>query len=330
MALSDPDVVDDLEAEQDRLEAVLAGLSPAQWTASSAAAGWSIADVVLHLAQTEEAVAATLSGEAEPANWRRFAGSVDDAMARMVAAERDSPPTIFDRWRLARRASVAGLRAADPARPVRWAVGTVKPRTLATTRLAEHWAHALDIVTPLNLDYPDTARLRHIAWLGFTTLPYAFRLAGQHYTPITCDLTAPDGTHWHFGTPPTGGPAVDRADRDPAAGRSDHDSALGGADRGSAVDRADRDPAAGRSDHDSAPGGPDRRPAADRAHRDSAVGRPDRDPAADHAAGGTISGSAGAFCRVGARRLAPAESGLRTSGPRAALALSLLRNYADV
>lgn len=303
MALSDPDVVDDLEAEQDRLEAVLAGLSPAQWTASSAAAGWSIADVVLHLAQTEEAVAATLSGEAEPANWRRFADSVDDAMARMVAAERDSPPAIFDRWRLARRASVAGLRAADPARPVRWAVGTVKPRTLATTRLAEHWAHALDIVTPLNLDYPDTARLRHIAWLGFTTLPYAFRLAGQHYTPITCDLTAPDGTHWHFGTPPTGGPAVDRADRDPAAGRSDHDSA---------------------------PGGPDRRPAADRAHRDSAVGRPDRDPAADHAAGGTISGSAGAFCRVGARRLAPAESGLRTSGPRAALALSLLRNYADV
>jgi hypothetical protein len=41
-----------------------------------------------------------------------------------------------------------------------------------------------------------------------------------------------------------------------------------------------------------------------------------------------ITGSAGVFCRVGARRLAGADSGLVCSGPRAALALSVLRNYA--
>jgi hypothetical protein len=41
-----------------------------------------------------------------------------------------------------------------------------------------------------------------------------------------------------------------------------------------------------------------------------------------------ISGSAGAFCRVGAQRLCPAESGLATHGPDAAAALGVLRNYA--
>jgi hypothetical protein len=36
----------------------------------------------------------------------------------------------------------------------------LKPATLATTRLAEHWAHGLDITRPLGIAFPDTARLR--------------------------------------------------------------------------------------------------------------------------------------------------------------------------
>ena len=62
-------------------------------------------------------------------------------------------------------------------------VGTVKPATLATTRLAEHWAHGLDIAGPAGAEWPDTDRLRHIAWLAHRTLPYAFGLAGQPPVP---------------------------------------------------------------------------------------------------------------------------------------------------
>jgi len=239
--------VDDLEAEHDQLEALLAALSPADWKSPSAAAGWTVADVVLHLAQTEEQVPATLAGENAVDGWRAYGDTVDAAMAAMVASE--DPGSAFDRWRAARRASVAALRAADPAVPVRWVAGTLKPRTLATTRLAEHWAHAQDVAVPLGADYPDTVRLRHIAWLGHSTLPYAFRLAGQPPTAVRADLTGPDGEAWSFGDP---------------------------------------------------------------------------------AAASVISGPAGAFCRVGAQRLAPAASGLATTGPDAGRALSLLRNYAAV
>ena len=52
-------IFDDLEAEQDRLEEILGGLDRAQWAAPSAAQGWTVADVVLHLAQSEEAVIAS-------------------------------------------------------------------------------------------------------------------------------------------------------------------------------------------------------------------------------------------------------------------------------
>jgi uncharacterized damage-inducible protein DinB len=45
--------IDDYVAEARRLESVLDILSESQWLAESAAEGWSVADVVLHLAQSE-------------------------------------------------------------------------------------------------------------------------------------------------------------------------------------------------------------------------------------------------------------------------------------
>ncbi|BCY10850.1 maleylpyruvate isomerase family mycothiol-dependent enzyme [Actinoplanes sp. L3-i22] len=195
------DVIDDLEAEQDRLESVLAALTPADWAHPSAAAGWTVADVVLHLAQTEEAVVASAAGDAGGIDWRRFGKTVDEGMAAMVRAQRASPEEIFVRWQAARRAAIRALRTADPQRPLRWVTASLKPRTLATTRLAEHWAHALDITGPLGMDYPDTARLRHVAWLAHSTLPYAWHLAGRPAVPVHCDLTGPGGERWEFGDP---------------------------------------------------------------------------------------------------------------------------------
>jgi len=45
-------------------------------------------------------------------------------------------------------------------------------------------------------------------------------------------------------------------------------------------------------------------------------------------AGSQITGPAGAFCRVAAQRLDPADSGLRAAGPHGAAALRVLRTYA--
>ena len=240
------DIFDDLEAEQEGLESILAGLSERDWLAPSGAPGWSVADVVLHLAQTEEAVVATATHTPAP-DWREFGDTVDGAMAARVAAEQAPPEHVFERWCAARRASVAALRSADPQRPLRWVAAALKPRTLATTRLAEHWAHALDVTTPFGIDYPDTDRLRHIAWLGHSTLPYAFSLQNQPPHPVYCELTAPDGDVWRYGPPD---------------------------------------------------------------------------------AGSTITGPAGDFCRVGARRLAPEQTRSVTNGPHAGAALRVLRNYA--
>ena len=98
-----PDVIDDLEAEHDEFEALLGELSPDDWTSPSAAAGWSMADVVLHLAQTEEAIPAALAGESEGVDWRAFGDDVDTAMDAMVRSESATPADVFERWRVVRR-----------------------------------------------------------------------------------------------------------------------------------------------------------------------------------------------------------------------------------
>jgi uncharacterized protein (TIGR03084 family) len=243
-------VFDDLGAEQDRLEVILGGLDRAQWMSESGAAGWTVADVVLHLAQSEESVVTTASGGDLRAGLGAAAGAtVGERVDALVRAQRAAPDAVFGRWQRARRAALDALRAADPDRPLPWVAAPVKPATLATTRLAEHWAHGLDITGPLGLEFPDTGRLRHVAWLAHRTLPYAMTLAGEQPAEVRCELTAPDGESvWVFGPPE---------------------------------------------------------------------------------AESAITGPAGEFCRVAARRLAPASSRLKATGPHGATALRLMRTYAE-
>jgi uncharacterized protein (TIGR03084 family) len=244
------EIFDDLEAEYERLDLIFAGFSGADWAAASDCDGWTVVDVVLHLAQSEETVVATVTGA--PAMPGRLAPdragmSVDEAMDRWVAAERAGPEVVYPRWQAARRKSVEVLRAADPDKASVWASAPLRPATMATTRLAEHWAHALDVTVPLGIEYPDTARLRHIARLAYRTLPYAFEIAGEQPGPVRAELSGPDGEIWRFGP-------------------QDAES--------------------------------------------------------------VITGPVGAFCRVGARRLKPEDSGLTATGPHGPAALRVLRNYA--
>jgi uncharacterized protein (TIGR03084 family) len=197
------DVFDDLEAEDDRLEAILAALDGGSWESPSGAAGWSILDVVVHLAQTDEAVVHTITGADTGRLWGVGpADTVDAAMDRAVRAESAPPERVFERWRTARRAASAALRRADPAHALPWVAIPLRPKALATTRLAEHWAHGLDITGPLGAAFPDTDRLRHIAWLGHRTLPYALALLGEDTdVDVYCELSGPSGDTWTFGPP---------------------------------------------------------------------------------------------------------------------------------
>ena len=193
-----------LVQEQEQLEDVLLSLDDEDAAGrESACPGWTVCDVVLHLAQTEEMVVASITGEGAPEFAGGGASTVDELMARWVETERSgSFEEVRERWMEARRAALGALGGADPSASFTWAAAPLKPRTLATTRLSEHWIHAQDVAAPLGIDYPDTERLWHIARLAHRTIPYAFIRAGAEAAPdVFVELKGPAGDDWTFGEP---------------------------------------------------------------------------------------------------------------------------------
>ena len=83
------DVFDDYEAELDRLEDILSTFDDARWAAPSAAAGWSVADVVLHLAQTEEAILLSTSVDPPQGSWGNDDETIDDLAESLVQSQRE-------------------------------------------------------------------------------------------------------------------------------------------------------------------------------------------------------------------------------------------------
>jgi uncharacterized protein (TIGR03084 family) len=201
-----PDVFDALAQEYEAIEAMLGSLDETQWAAPSLCAGWTVADVILHLAQTEEGVLVSTGAVQQPDPTmaiasRRAMGTIDDVVEEWVDAERGlSSHERFDRWKRGWRGCLAALTAADPESEFQWATNALKPRTLATTRLSEHWIHANDVAQPLRIDYPDTDRIWHIARLAHRTIPYAYRRSGLGEPPtVRVELASPDDDRWVFG-----------------------------------------------------------------------------------------------------------------------------------
>jgi uncharacterized protein (TIGR03084 family) len=200
-------VVAALAAQQQDLSELLTPLDDVGWATPSRCAGWSVADVVLHLAQTDEMALASVRGRfdeviSELTAGVGSAGSVEDGAGLMVERERGGPPAeVRARWQSAADGLVAELRDADLGARVTWVAGDITARTLATTRLAETWIHTGDVAVPLGADVAADDRLWHIARLAWRTLPYAFAEAAHEPAgPVALELEAPNGDTWVFST----------------------------------------------------------------------------------------------------------------------------------
>jgi uncharacterized protein (TIGR03084 family) len=200
------EIVGALADQHDELAQMLASLDDRDWKRASRCDGWDVADVVLHLAQTDELAIASARGQfgasvAELAvRTPGPVGDVDEGADRMVARERGQPGSVVrDRWQASAGALLQALRSCDPHQRVVWVAGELSARTLATTRLAETWIHTGDVAAALGTELVPADRLWHIARLAWRTLPYAFTRAGRDLAgPVAFELKAPNGDQWSF------------------------------------------------------------------------------------------------------------------------------------
>jgi uncharacterized protein (TIGR03084 family) len=203
-----------LDEQQAELDALVRPDVETTWSRPSRCDGWTVSDVMLHLAQTNEMALGSLTGTFDETLHRltegvRPSSDIDDGAGLMVDKERGAPPAdVYDRWRDGVDRMMAAYRRADPHHRVQWVAGQLSVHTLATTRLAETWIHTNDVAYGLGVELAAPERLRHIARLAWRTLPYAFARAGREMSgTVAFELTGPSGDLWRF-TADDGAPAA--------------------------------------------------------------------------------------------------------------------------
>ncbi len=210
-------IVDDLRAESDALDALFAPLSAEQWGQPTPAAGWTIAHQIAHLLWTDRVALTSITDEAEFGRLLTTAmadpaGFVDRAAEELAATP---PPQLLADWRTTRAGLHAALRTVPAGRKLLWFGPPMSAMSMATARLMETWAHGLDVADALGVRVPPSPRLRSIAHLGVRTRDFAFTVHGltPPAEPFLVELTAPGGDVWSWGPADAAqrvtGPALD-------------------------------------------------------------------------------------------------------------------------
>ena len=197
-------IIEDLDAEQTALRAVLGALPVSDWDKPTHAVGWSVRDQVSHLAYFDEAATrAMLDPEAFTAEVQEIlkTGGGGLEAAYLGRGREMSPGELLEWWRTASHALIAAAHNVDPSSRVPWYGPAMSPASFITARLMETWAHGLDVVDVVNGDRPDSDRLRHVAFIGVRARPYSYNVRGK--TPPTAEvrveLTLPSGKRLELG-----------------------------------------------------------------------------------------------------------------------------------
>jgi uncharacterized protein (TIGR03084 family) len=197
------DLLADLRAEGDRLDAVVAELEDTAWLGPTPAEGWTVAHQIAHLAWTDEQA---LRAATDPEAFTRAAAEAGPALVRLVdeaaaVGVGQQPARLLERWRAGRVALAEQLAALPDGARLPWFGPPMSVTSMATARLMETWAHGLDVTDALLHSASVSPRLRHVAHIGIRTRDFAFR---QHGLPppteeFRVELEGPDGDTWTWG-----------------------------------------------------------------------------------------------------------------------------------
>ncbi len=196
-------VLADLEAEGERLEALVAPLDEDGWRTSTPAVGWDVAHQIVHLAWTDECAVAAATDKAA---WDALVLQAIEDPEGFVDAEADKGAQaggaeILTRWRQGRAALQQTLREVPDGTKIPWYGPPMSATSMATARFMETWAHGRDVAAALGAELPVDDSLRHVLHLGVRTRDFAFH-ARELEPPaeeFRVSLTLPSGETVAYG-----------------------------------------------------------------------------------------------------------------------------------
>jgi len=210
------EVLADLRDESADVDRLVADLPPAAWDTPTPAAGWTIRHQIAHLAWTDRASTLAITDpDAFSESLAMALESPESYVDRGTEVTLAAAEVLLPRWRAGRESLAAAIEAVPAGAKIPWYGTAMSPVSMTTARIMETWAHGGDVADALGVTRTPTARLRHVAHLGYRTMAWSFMVNDRPppAQPVRVELTAPDGAQWTFGPEDTSdrvtGPALD-------------------------------------------------------------------------------------------------------------------------
>ncbi len=214
MTIERGDLLGIAQAEREALGRTIQYTAPEAWGKPSRLDGWTLKDVVAHLAASERVASAALGSEPAPEveEFLRDGGDLTiDAFNEYAVRRRAEVPVreVVVEW--GRHADTALVRAGSiPADDwggarVSWLAGEVPARSLLQSRVMEWWVHGEDIRAGADLPPRDEHWPVYCTNdLAVRTLPWALGLAGLRFEgrAMRFVLEGSGGGEWRQGLAP--------------------------------------------------------------------------------------------------------------------------------
>jgi uncharacterized protein (TIGR03084 family) len=193
-------ICDDLHAEHQSLDELVATLDEDAWSLPTPAAGWSIRDQISHLCFFDRRATMALRDPEEFAADIEHLVAAGGTAASVVAGRAMTGAQLLAAWRSDGAALLALARTVDPSSRIPWYGPSMGARSFITARLMETWAHGQDVVDALGAPRAPSARLRHVAHIGVRARPFSYVINGKALpeAAVHVALTAPDGSAWEW------------------------------------------------------------------------------------------------------------------------------------
>ncbi len=198
-------ICDDLDAEFESLNALVAPLDALGWSTQTPAEGWTIRDSIGHLAFFDEkAVLAHRDPESFAIHLAEVVQDLDGFEAAQLSRIRAlTGPEVISWWEGAHAELLSFYREVNPRERVLWYGPPMAAKSKITARLMETFAHGQDIADALGAERKPTNRLRHICHLGVRARSFSYMINELPVpeTEVFVELRGPSGDAWTWGDP---------------------------------------------------------------------------------------------------------------------------------
>lgn len=193
-------ICDDLQAEHEALDAIVADIDEALWTTATPAEGWDVKDTILHLIQADAAASLAVNDAEGFADMKQRMLS-GGGLEIFATGEGMTGAEVLELWREKRAKMLAAFRSRGPKDRIPWFGPDMSTLSFATARLMETWSHGQDVADTVGRPWPATDRLRHVCHIGVTTRGWSYINRGMDVPadPVRVELTSPSGELWTWG-----------------------------------------------------------------------------------------------------------------------------------